>query len=169
MSFAADLERTNDPSSAEADPFAAVHADATDRALALSIATRLEKKLGDILEDFFRSTASAENLLKGSSAPLAGLAARIKACHALALINDDELNDCELISRIGNEFGRAVSTTFASDSVAHLCRKLHFRDRRHARTPRDNFSYAAAALFSRLSSRPFYVSGEKRFRRNWPI
>jgi DNA-binding MltR family transcriptional regulator len=169
MSFAADLERANIPFSAEADPFAAVHADATDRALANSVATRLEKKLGDILEDFFRSTASAETLLKGSSAPLAGLAARIKACHALALINDHELHDCELINRIGNEIGRAATTNFASDSVAHLCRKLHFRDRRHACAPRDNFSYAAAALLSRLSSRPFYVSGEKRFRRNWPI
>jgi hypothetical protein len=156
------------PASSQVIPFVAGNADKSGRALVQCAAHQLEKKLGEILQEFLRSGGCAERLLKGPSAPLSRLSSRLLACHALALIDDHELHDGDLISRICDDIHRSPSASLATEPVAAMCRRLHFRARQNAATALDDFSSAVAALLAQLKDRPFHVGGEKRFLRPWP-
>jgi hypothetical protein len=142
--------------------------DLSGRSLVLCSATRLEQKLGEILREFLMSGAAADRLMHG---PLASLPARALACHSLALISEDEFTECELVSRISEEFHRSAYASFASETIAPMCRKLRFRNRRQEPSDsggQEQFCSAVSALLRRLANRAFYIGGEKRVRRNWP-
>jgi hypothetical protein len=144
------------------------HSEKSGRALVLCSATRLEQVLGQILEEFLCSNPSAEKLLKGSTAPISQLSSRLLLCHALALIDEHEFADGNLISAVCDQIHGSSAASLASAPVISLCNKLHFRDRRCApNSAQDNFASAVARLLGRLKDRPFYVGGEKRSRRMW--
>lgn len=152
--------------------FAGQTNDGSDRSLVLCSATRLEQKLGEILEEFLQGGPATERLLMGPSAPLSSLSARLLACHALALIDSKELADGDLTSRICDEFHKSAYTSFGSERVAAMCRKFHFQDRHSngfGSTAQDNFASAVALLLKRLANRGFYVGGDKREPRTWAM
>ena len=140
--------------------------DTSDCGLALWSATRIEQKLGEILQEYLLCSRTADQLVEGM---LPSLSARALACHSLALIDDHEYADCDAISRISAEFHRSPFACFESDHVTAICRKLHFRDKSSSRTPREQFASAVAALLRRLGSRAVYIGHEKRTSRKWEL
>ena len=72
----------------------------------------LEQQLRDILVAFMVHCPNARVPLDAANAPLGALGARTAACHALALITDDEHGDLTLIRRIRNQLARKIETNF---------------------------------------------------------
>ena len=142
------------------------------RAPMLCMAAQLEHKLGEILREFLLDGPQARDLIEGPLASLASLSTRIRSCYALGLIDEHEFADCEIVSRIHDEFHRSPYATFSDTKVIVLCRKFHFRNRGRGELrddPQEQFRTAAAALLDRLANRPFFIGHEKRTRRTWPV
>lgn len=129
----------------------------------------LNHRLAEILLSFLVGDSASESLVQGPSAPLARLRCRAAACFALALIDKQEYQDILLIADISESFEACGLTSFHSDQVMCLCRKLHFRKRSDAGpNPAEAwFNSAVEALSQRLELRDIAVSTEQRARRNW--
>jgi len=145
----------------------------TDRGAALVGAALIDQKLADTLRAFFVSGKTAGELLDGGTAPVGTLSSRIKACHALGLIDGFELRECDLIRKVRNEFAHSIhGTTFAEPKISALCDRLQsdlpggreaFKDKR-----RQIFINAVILTVMRLTYRAEWVAKEKRVTRNWP-
>jgi hypothetical protein len=75
-----------------------------ERGLVLSIGAFAEECLGRLLLTYLRGGKSASDLVDGFNAPLGTLSARIKACHALGLLTEEQYRDLESMRRVRNEF-----------------------------------------------------------------
>ncbi|WP_416549244.1 hypothetical protein [Phaeobacter sp. JH18-5] len=94
----------------------------TDRGLPLVAAALIDDLLLRTLSSFFVENGSSDKLLKGASAPVGTLSARVNLCHALGLIDDYEKSEIELIRKIRNRFAHARhGLTFADKSMQGLC------------------------------------------------
>lgn len=78
--------------------------DEDDRGLVLSMAAFAEDILGRLIRAFLLDVKAAEEIVSGFNAPLGTLSARIKACHALGLLSDEQFSDLEHLRKIRNEF-----------------------------------------------------------------
>jgi DNA-binding MltR family transcriptional regulator len=89
-----------------------------DRTLALSVASFAEECLGRLLKAFLREVKAADELLEGFNAPLGTFASRIKLCHAMGLLSDEQFKDLELARKIRNEFAHTWDEcTFADQKI----------------------------------------------------
>jgi mannitol operon repressor len=79
-----------------------------------------------------------EKILSGFTAPIGSLSAKITLASALALINERERCECNLIRKIRNKFAHIVHPSFDDESVKSLCSELSFRA-----MPYDNISVDA--------------------------
>ncbi|QEH78074.1 transcriptional regulator [Sphingomonas sp. C8-2] len=145
----------------------------TDRGAALVGASLIDQKLGDTLRAFFVTGKAAGELLDGGTAPLGTFSARIKAAYALGLIDTFELNECNLIRKIRNEFAHSVhGLAFEGPKVAALCAKLQSDlpggREAFAGKPRGVFINAVILMVMRLTYRAEWVAKEKRATRSWP-
>lgn len=73
----------------------------------MSLAAFFDEVLGRLISAFLRDTKSSEDILEGFNAPLGTFSARIRAAHALGLINDAEFADCERLRKIRNAFAHS--------------------------------------------------------------
>jgi mannitol operon repressor len=142
----------------------------SDRGLALIGAAFIDEKLAEALQAFFCKDAS--ELLHGKNAPLGSFSARIEACHALALIEDIERNDCDYIRRIRNEFAhKVISTSFREGRIFDLCANLKSDlpepGLKHDAPARFRFQNAVVTMASRLFYRAEHVMLEKRVPKQW--
>jgi mannitol operon repressor len=142
----------------------------SDRGLALIGAAFIDERLADTLQAFFCKDAAG--LLHGKNAPLGSFSARIEACHALALIEDVEQNECDYIRRIRNEFAhKVITTSFAEQRISDLCTNfkspLPEPDLATTTPARFRFQNAIITMASRLFYRAEYVAREKRVPKVW--
>src|SRR5688572_8846857 len=80
----------------------------SDRGFVLVVTSFLDRLLGDMLGSFMIDNAGARALLLGFNSPLGTLSTKIAACHALGLVTDDEVSQCDTIRRIRNEFAHEI-------------------------------------------------------------
>lgn len=145
----------------------------TDRGAAMVGAALLDQKLADTLRSFFVAGKSADQLLDGGSAPLGTFSARIKSAHALGLIDDFEMTECNLVRKIRNEFAHGIhGTSYADIKIANMCEGLQsdlpggrgaFKGNHRAQ-----FVNAVCILVMRLTYRAEWVISERRETRRWP-
>lgn len=145
----------------------------TDRGAALVGAALIDQKLADTLRAYMVGGKSADELLDGGNASLGNFSARIKICHALGLIDDYELAECDVIRKVRNEFAHSVhGTTFAEPKISGLCDRLQsdlpggreaFRG-----NPRGMFINAVVLIVMRLTYRAEWVAKERRVTKAWP-
>jgi mannitol operon repressor len=142
----------------------------SDRGLALIGAAFIDEKLAETLQAFFCTDGS--ELLFGKNAPLGSFSARIETCHALALIEDIERNDCDYIRRIRNEFAhKVVGLSFSDGKIKDLCGNLKSEppEPETPRAPPARFIFENAVIMmaSRLFYRAEFVAKEKRSPKVW--
>lgn len=140
----------------------------SDRGVALIGGAFLDEKLAATLAAFFAS--DNPTLLYGKNAPLGSFSARIEACFALGLIEENERNECDYIRRIRNEFAhKLVGTSFKQQKIVDLCANLKspLPDVPEVHPPRFQFENAVIAMSLRLFYRPEYVAMEKREHKQW--
>ena len=145
----------------------------TDRGAALVGAALIDQKLAATLRAYFVPGKTAGELVDGGTAPLGTFSARIKAAHALGLIDAFELRECNLIRKIRNEFAHSVhGLAFADPTIAALCDKLRsdLPGGREAFTgkPRRVFINAVVLIVLRLTYRAEWVAKEQRVTKSWP-
>lgn len=142
----------------------------SDRGLALIGAAFIDKKLAETLQAFFCKDAG--DFLYGKNAPLGTFSSRIEACHALALIEDIERNDCDYIRRVRNEFAHDVmAASFEEGRIKDLCGNFKsdvpLPETATSSKARFKFQNAALIMASRLFYRAEYVQREKRTQKVW--
>lgn len=145
----------------------------TDRGAALVGASLIDQKLADTLRAFFVAAKSAGELLDGGNAPLGTFSARIKAAHALGLIDSFELAECDLIRKVRNEFAHSIhGTTFTQLKITALCGRLRSdlpgERKAFENNPRGVFINAVILTVMHLTYRSEWVAKEKRVTRSWP-
>jgi hypothetical protein len=142
----------------------------TERGVALVVTSYLDTLLGDALAAFLVDNESAAVLLSGFNAPLGTLSTKIAACHALGIITDAEMRECNIARRIRNEFAHQIEVTFETDRVRDLCANLTVhKNLEGGITSRQRFVRASMSLLTGLINRPHYV-GEKRLKyQNWKL
>jgi mannitol operon repressor len=133
----------------------------TDRGVALVTTSFLDKLLRDSLAAFMIENDSAQVMLSGFNAPLGTLNTKIAACHALGLITDDEMRQCNIIRKIRNEFAHEIQVTFASGRLKDLCDNLDVPESDRQVDARGKFAKASLLLLVALINRPPQVA-EKR-------
>lgn len=143
----------------------------SDRGAALAAASMLDDRLRDILASFLADTKTAAALVAGFNAPLGTFSSRIAACHALGLLQDNELREITLIRKIRNEFGHSwKDVSFSGGRVASLCAQLPWlgpSELEMEASPRTRFSFALAILLNDLLWRSRLVLKEKRRLKSW--
>ncbi len=145
----------------------------TDHGAALVGAALIDQKLADTLRSFFVVGKTARSLLDGGTAPLGTFSARIKAAHALGLIDTFDLSECDLIRKVRNEFAHSIhGTTFAEPKITAFCDRLK-SDLPGGReafdcNPRGVFINAVILTAMRLTYRAEWVAKEKRVTKTWP-
>lgn len=123
----------------------------SDRGVALAVAAAFEGETRSILQAVMVEGSGTNALLSG---PLASFSARISACHALGLINDEERNSLTLIREIRNHFAHQwAQATFAAPEVEPRCRKLPVRRSPESLSARDHFISGAGGLLFYLIER----------------
>lgn len=135
----------------------------------------LEEQLRRILLCFFLDDPLHGSLVDGANAPLGTFSSRINACHALALITDDERNDLDQMRKIRNEFAHNLKASFENQNIKDRSANLRFRAQDYKSealgdvvvSAQGQFSTAATALVLSLVNRPHYVSQKRRVQTEW--
>lgn len=146
----------------------------TDRGAALVGATLIDLRLSETLKAFLVDSPSTRALLKdGVAGPLGSLGARILACHALGLIDDEEKAACTLIAGVRNKFAhRAHGTSFETQAIADQCKGFRLSlpgdPIDFVNKPRAVFINAVVLISLRLAYRSEWVAKEKRVPKSWP-
>jgi mannitol operon repressor len=99
----------------------------TDRACALVGAAAIDSLLKELIVGQFRDTTDAmiEKIFFKPNAVLGTFSSKVDLCHALGLLNDDEVRQIASIRRIRNAFAHAVTAlNFDSKAIATECAKL---------------------------------------------
>jgi DNA-binding MltR family transcriptional regulator len=119
------MAEENFPGLVEWRSFLAAVNNESDRGVALSIAEFLNFSLADLLKSYFVDAPSARALLEGFSAPLGDFSSRIKAAHAVGLLNDVQYSDLEVIRKIRNDFAHTWNeVSFFDQRIASLVFRL---------------------------------------------
>jgi mannitol operon repressor len=140
----------------------------SSRGRAMIAAAYLDELLKRVLLGYMRDVPEAKDLVTGHHAPLGTFDARIEACFALGLINDEERSELKLIRRIRNDFAHDPKARFNDQSIADRCRNLKFRVPGNGQ-PEGHFASAAVPLIMRLLNRAHYVRQQRRTFVNWPL
>lgn len=145
----------------------------TDRGAALVGAALIDQKLADTLRAFFVNGRTARELLEGGTAALGSFSARIKVAHALGLIDDLELRECNRIRKIRNEFAHSIhGLAFTEPKVSDLCFGLESDlpggRAAFAGKPRGVFVNAVILTVLRLTYRAEWVAKERRVTKTRP-
>lgn len=143
----------------------------SDRGMVLVSGGFLENQLKTTLEAFLREVPSTTRLFDGPTGPFASLSARILACHAMGLINDNEYEDLQIIRKLRNKFAHEIHASFDDTLTRDQCLCLHHgpsnkisaQDGRKIKfPPRLNFMASFAVLAQRLIERPKDACRNKR-------
>lgn len=133
--------------------------DESDRGAVLVATSYLEDKIGEYLRASLTPGAGTNQLFDGGNPPLGTFSAKIAACHALGLINDDEFRRLNIIRRIRNQFAHQWIAGFDDQAVSDRCKELKFDDaegivavvQEQSKSGRDLFLFAAMALFVKFN------------------
>lgn len=144
----------------------------TDRGLPLVAAALIDELLSDTLRCFFIENGSSDKLLKGASAPISTMSARLNLCHALGLIDDYEKSETELIRKVRNRFAHARhGLSFNDATIAGICSSFSSPipdgDAYPVRTPRFRLTNATICVVLRLYHRADWVALERREPKVW--
>lgn len=142
----------------------------SDRGAVLIAASRLDEVLKGLLNAFLRKTKTAKELIDGFNAPLGTFSARINACHALGLIEEQEYNEINIIRKIRNQFGHQwKNVSFETQSIsAHMENIDWYGPDEVMQTPRAKFNFLVAILLRDLLWRERLVKKCKVPDRTWP-
>lgn len=125
-----------------------------DRGLVVSLGAFAEEALGVLLAAFLRKNASTRYLTTGFNAPLGSFSTRIKGCHALGLITDEQFSDLERLRKLRNAFAHTWKSLSLSDQAiaAHIT-ALSFpaSHDEFPETPRDKLIQSLSFLLVELS------------------
>lgn len=93
-----------------------------ERGLIVSLGSFAEEALGILIVAFLRKNASARYLTTGFNAPFGSFSAKIKGCHALGLITDEQFSDLEHSRKLRNAYAHTwKSLSFADQAIgAHI-------------------------------------------------
>lgn len=124
--------------------------DLDERGLVLSLSAFSEDALGNLLKTFLLDVESSTQLLEGFNAPLGTFSSRIKANHALGLINQDQFKDFEHLRKIRNEFAHSwQSISLNKPSIASHIQAMNY-SRIHQKFPRTNKDKLKTSISSLL-------------------
>ncbi|HSI52303.1 MAG TPA: hypothetical protein VLA61_28890 [Ideonella sp.] len=126
-----------------------------ERGLVLSLAAFAEEALGDLILAFLRDNKSSRDLFAGFNAPLGTLSARIKAAHALGLIDEEQFNDFECLRKIRNEFAHSWDCiSLERQDLAAYARNMSFSrlDHHYPSTSADKVRSSISALLADIRS-----------------
>lgn len=136
------------------ESFLPVFQQETDRGAALLASAALEERLREGLTQYFVSSAKADELFEGKSAPIGDFSSRIAVAHAVGLINADERRQLELIRRIRNDFAHNWRTaSFVDDAIANRARELPWGgppEHEQGASARQRFNMAVVMLLVRF-------------------
>jgi mannitol operon repressor len=142
------------------------------RGASMVAASRLDEVLLRVLSAFLIDESISSDLIHGRNAPLGTFSSRIDAAYAMALIEELEYRELNLIRKIQNEFGHAWRDVgFDSAPVRDLCHALHWLghpDLEAEKKPRERFNVAVVILLSDLLWRERLVAKERRIQKVWP-
>jgi mannitol operon repressor len=144
----------------------------TDRGLPLVAAALIDEKLINALRSFMCEGKAAERLLSEPNAPLGTFSARIDACFALGLIDEDEYQEITLVRKVRNLFAHSSSgLSFDNEKVVGLCASLKSPlpsgmayEKAGARF---RFTNATVSTILRLFYRDRWVGLERRTQKCW--
>jgi mannitol operon repressor len=139
----------------------------TDRGVALVVTSCLDKILGDSIASFCIENDSSRALLNGFNAPLGTLSTKIAACHALGIISDDEMRECQILRRVRNAFAHEIEVTFDKGSVKDLCGNLSFPPPEENDNVRGRFVKGSILLLINILNRPFHVAKRRLTAVDW--
>jgi mannitol operon repressor len=120
---------------------------------------------------FLIGSDTSSSLIEGFNAPLGSLATRSAAAFALGLISESEMREADTLRKIRNQFAHHVHVSFESRSIGDLCKNLTMAAEDYGSVTvdaRGRFTTAAVALILNLTSRPHYVSQQRRQFVEWP-
>jgi mannitol operon repressor len=139
----------------------------SDRGAVLSSTAYIDTLLAATLRAFLVDNTSAASLVRRA---LRSFAARIEACHAMGILSDDELNDCDLLRDVRNKFAHHPKMSFADGDVAKLCGRLKLISVNPAGAPPNNrmrFQSSAINVISKLLKRPKAVEARRLKPGSW--
>ena len=144
----------------------------TDRGLPLVAAALIDDLLSETLRSFFIENGSADKILKGASAPIGTMSARLNLCHALGFIDDYEKSEIELIRKIRNRFAHAKhGLSFGDASIQGYCSSfissMPGGGIYPEHTPRFRLVNATVCVVLRLYHRADWVVLERREQKVW--
>jgi len=144
----------------------------TDRGLPLVGTALIDEKLRETLKAFFTNGKSSNKLLNDANAPLGTFSSRLEACKALALIDDYEYSEINLLRKVRNEFAHAKhGISFKSEKIEGFCSTLVSNlpegENFPLSDPRFRFMNAVVCIVLRLYYRPEWVRKEKRVSKEW--
>lgn len=140
----------------------------SDRGAALSAAAVLEDRLEEIIKAFLIDSKSSVKLLDGFNAPIGTFSSKILLAHALALIQDDEFQQIELLRKIRNKFAHTWEyLNFESNSIKSLVFALPYIgpsdiESECREQPRQYFNFWVAGILVNLLWRKNFIDKEKR-------
>lgn len=144
----------------------------TDRGLPLVAAALIDDLLSETLRGFFIENGSADKVLKGASAPVGTMSARLSLCHALGLVDDFERFEIELIRKVRNRFAHAKhGLSFGDASIQGYCSSfaspMPGGGIYPEHTPRFRLINATVCVVLRLYHRADWVALERRAPKIW--
>lgn len=124
-----------------------------ERGLIVSLGSFAEEALGVLIDAYLRPNPSARYLTTGFNAPLGSFSARIKGCHALGLITDEQFSDLEHLRKMRNAYAHTWrSLSFADQTIQDHIRGLSFPATHDAfpETPREKVTQSLSFLLVEL-------------------
>lgn len=98
-----------------------------ERGLIVSLGSFAEQALESLISAFLRQNASARFLTDGFNAPFGSFSAKIKGCHALGLITDEQFSDLEHLRKIRNLYAHTwKQISYTDNEIADHITALSF-------------------------------------------
>lgn len=116
----------------------------SDRGMVLILSGFLEEALKKMLVGFFQEKANVHVLFESGNSPLGSFSSRIHLCHALGILNDEELSKLNTIRGIRNDFAHEVGAAFDVPSIRSGARNLV--EATNKQTSRQMFQFGAISL-----------------------
>lgn len=125
-----------------------------ERGLIVSLGSFAEEALGVLITAFLRPNASTRYLTTGFNAPFGSFSTRIKGCHALGLITDEQFSDLEHLRKIRNAYSHTwKSLSFTDQAIGAHVAALSFpaSGDEFPETPREKVTQSLSFLLVELS------------------
>lgn len=143
----------------------------SDRGAVLTAGSYLDERLGEIISAFLIEGSDATELIEGFNAPLGTFSSRIKAAHAMGLIQQNEYEELNTIRKVRNEFGHSwKGVSFKSQKIKDLCNNLPWLgpvELESSSNERARFNFAVAILLIDFMWRVRLVKQERRTLKKW--